>query len=186
MGWDRNWNSTWKLLSGISVPTISMNLMQKAGLMRLILTGLVSFILIVSNAQDLISTAGDFFQQEDGSISFTIGEPIIETIESVEHNITLTQGFQQSTPQVLTDVEPLDDIAVNIYPNPTTDYFNISMDEARFLDYQVFDLNGTLIKNDKITGLKTKVSLTGYLPSVYILKIIGNNTECKTFQIIKK
>lgn len=154
--------------------------------MRLILTGLICFILFVTNAQDLISTGGDFFQQSDGSISFTIGEPIIETVENEDTDITLTQGFQQSTRPLTTGIGSIDNIALNIYPNPTTDYINIATDEVKYLDYQIFDLNGVMIKDDKLTGLETRVSMTNYLPSMYILKITNDNAECKTFQIIKK
>jgi hypothetical protein len=154
--------------------------------MRFILTGLFCVFMLFSNAQDLISTGGDFFQQNSGSISFTIGEPIIETIENDGNNITLTQGFQQATPNIITGIETLDDVLVNIYPNPTTDYIHVKQDEPKYLDYQLFDLNGVMVKNDKLVGLETKVSLAEYLPSVYILKIINDNAECKTFQIIKK
>jgi len=154
--------------------------------MRFILTGLFCVFMLFSNAQDLISTGGDFFQQQSGSISFTIGEPIIETVENEDSDITLTQGFQQATPNIMTGIETFDDVLVNIYPNPTTDYINVKQDEAKYLDYQLYDLNGVMIKNEKLIGLETKVSLADYLPSVYILKIINDNAECKTFQIIKK
>jgi hypothetical protein len=44
-------------------------------------------------AQQVISTAGDYYQDENMSLSWTLGETVIETFEN--DNIVLTQGFQQ-------------------------------------------------------------------------------------------
>jgi hypothetical protein len=46
-----------------------------------------------SKAQQVIATAGDVHAKAIGSISYTIGEPVIKTLASV--NSVLTQGFQQ-------------------------------------------------------------------------------------------
>lgn len=152
--------------------------------MRLLLTGIVAFIMTVANAQDLISTGGDFFQMPSGSISFTIGEPIIETVGN-EHHI-ITQGFQQSTREITTGFDDLSDLSINVFPNPTTDIINIELSEQRSLEYQLFDLNGVLLQEDKISWIQTTISLVNYAPSVYILKLGENNVGSKTFQIVKK
>ncbi|HOY30937.1 MAG TPA: hypothetical protein PKW80_03570 [Bacteroidales bacterium] len=44
--------------------------------------------------REVISTGGDFQQNSTGSVSFTIGETVVETFETA--NIDLTQGFQQN------------------------------------------------------------------------------------------
>lgn len=153
--------------------------------MRLLLTGLVAFIMTVANAQDLISTGGDFFQKPSGSISFTIGEPIIETVGVGKH--VITQGFQQSTRPVMpTGYNELEDIAISVFPNPTTDIINIELSEERSLDYQLFDLNGVLMQEDKISMIQTTISLINYAPSIYILKLVEKNFGSRTFQIVKK
>ena len=152
--------------------------------MRLIFTGLLIAGVFISNAQDLISTGGDFFQMPSGSISFTIGEPIIETVGNENHN--LTQGFQQSTRPFISDYNELDDIEIDVYPNPTTDIVKIELSERRQLDYQLYDLHGVMLQQDKISEINTTISLGKYYPSVYILKLIDNNMGSRTFQIVKK
>lgn len=152
--------------------------------MRLIFTGLLIVGVFLSNAQDLISTGGDFFQMPSGSISFTIGEPIIETVGNASHD--LTQGFQQSTRPIVTDYNELDDIAIEVYPNPTTDIVKIELSERKQLDYQLYDLHGVMLQQDKISEINTTISLNKYYPSVYILKLIDNNLGSRTFQIVKK
>jgi hypothetical protein len=55
----------------------------------------IAFAMIAANAeaQQVITTSGGHFENENISLSFTIGEPVIETFTSA--NVTLTQGFQQ-------------------------------------------------------------------------------------------
>ena len=152
--------------------------------MRYILIGLLSILVFISNAQDLISTGGDFFQMESGSISFTIGEPIIETLGNEDH--ILTQGFQQSSRDITTGNNELEYLSINIYPNPTTDYVTVELSEIEELDYQLYDLNGILINQGQISQIETTISLNNYIPSIFILKLIDNNLGNRTFQIVKK
>ena len=49
----------------------------------------------ISIAQEVISTTGEHYENSNGSISWTIGEPVIETLGS--NNNYLTQGFHQPT-----------------------------------------------------------------------------------------
>ncbi len=53
----------------------------------------LAFISSQANAQQVIASAGGYFQNENLSLSFTLGEPVIETLQSAE--LILTQGFQQ-------------------------------------------------------------------------------------------
>lgn len=65
--------------------------------MKFILHFTIAMILAFSSfnvaAQQVIASAGGTFENQDISISFTIGEPVIETFTN--GNIILTQGFQQ-------------------------------------------------------------------------------------------
>ena len=53
---------------------------------------LVTFT-IPSYSQEVINTAGEVYETPNGSISWTIGEPVIQTLEGSENY--LTQGFHQ-------------------------------------------------------------------------------------------
>jgi hypothetical protein len=50
-------------------------------------------IAINTNAQQVIASAGGYYEGENVSVSWTLGEPVIETFEGAD--IILTQGFQQ-------------------------------------------------------------------------------------------
>ncbi len=55
----------------------------------------IAFALIAINGktQEVISTSGGYFENENISMSWTVGEPVIETFAGAD--VILTQGFQQ-------------------------------------------------------------------------------------------
>lgn len=60
---------------------------------RLLLIVAIVSISFSIKAQQVIASAGGYYQNENLSVSFSIGEPVIATFQS--NDIILTQGFQQ-------------------------------------------------------------------------------------------
>jgi len=46
-------------------------------------------------------------------------------------------------------------------------------------------MNGLLLKNEKIIGSRTKISMQHYYPATYLLIVFNGNRALKTFKIIK-
>lgn len=145
-------------------------------------------------AQEVVSTAGSYGETTSGSLSWTIGEPVIETI--TDGTNTLTQGFQQSklTVTTINDLK-LPGIELSVYPNPTNSFLSIEAktDKQRYLLLSLFDINGRLILQKKMTGNKQTIKMQNYKSGTYILKILqkkDSSTDAKycvsTFKIIKK
>ena len=44
---------------------------------------------------EIVTTAGDYYVGQGITLSWTLGEPVIETFVSTDKSVTLTQGFQQ-------------------------------------------------------------------------------------------
>lgn len=65
---------------------------------------LVLIACLHGGAQEVISTTGGFIESSEGSVSWTIGEPIIMT-EGSGNNL-VTQGFQQ--PQLARAIPTID------------------------------------------------------------------------------
>ncbi len=78
-------------------------------------------------------------------------------------------------------------LSVSAYPNPTTDYLTLSIGEFDIsnLSYQLYDMNGKLLQNAKITGNQTSIVMSNFVPANYFVKVIQGNKEVKTFKIIK-
>ena len=75
-----------------------------------------------------------------------------------------------------------------VYPNPTTNWLQLEVRNTDFsnLSYQLFDLNGRMILNEKITAETSSIQMERLPAAIFLLKVVSNNKEVKTFKIIKK
>jgi hypothetical protein len=156
---------------------------------------IIAFFLfgIAIHAQEVVSSAGSYVETTSGSLSWTVGEPVIETI--TDGTNTLTQGFQQSklTVTAINDLK-VSGIELFVYPNPTNSFLSIEVktDKQRDLLLSLFDINGRLILQKKMAGNKQTIKMQNYKPGTYILKVMEakDSTDAKfcvsTFRIIKK
>jgi hypothetical protein len=140
-----------------------------------------------AEAQEVVSTSGEFSVAGSGSLSWTIGEAITETFSS--GNITLTQGFQQSN-LTITAIDEVAGLSFSItaFPNPATDniYLMIDNKSLKNIGYQLFDTSGKLIVSAKIDEKESSISLNKFPPAVYLLKVTESDKPIKTFKVIKK
>ncbi len=136
-------------------------------------------------AQEVISTQGDSFTNTLGSIDFTIGEVVTETLNG--SSIVLTQGFHQSNIIVIpTGLKDLD-LQINVFPNPTSDIITIDVKSPIELNYQLYDIKGTVLINTALSMESNKIDLTKYGEGMYLLRFTDQNGQQKnTFRIIKK
>ena len=79
--------------------------------------------------------------------------------------------------------ENTQNIDLKVYPNPTTDYFNLTAD-SKIQSIELYDLSGRLIKTSLINDFETKQDITLLNKGTYILKIKTENGEI-TGKIIK-
>jgi len=136
---------------------------------------------------DLITTAGNFSTNSNNSVSWTIGECIIETFSN--SNNKLTQGFQQSRYEITTSVDNTGNlIKINLFPNPATDIVNLDIevqDNNEFF-FELYDLNGKCLQNGKIISTRSEIRFAGYSGSTYLLNVFSKNRKLlKSFKILK-
>ncbi len=155
--------------------------------MKKILLTLVLFSLffINLNAQEVISTSGDYFENSSGSLSWTVGESMTETYSNGTN--ILTQGFQQSEITAVSVFELENTgITVNIAPNPTTDFINLYVNDFKDINYQLYDFSGKMLKQANVYSGETKISFAELSYAAYFLKIMKGTQILKTFKIIKQ
>lgn len=149
---------------------------------------LLGLILIGVQAQEAITTTGGKALGSGGSVSYSYGQIVYTTNTSASGSVT--QGVQQPYEiSVVTQIEGTTgiDLAVSAYPNPTTDYLQLKIESEKLKDlsFQLYDMNGKLVQNDKITGSKTTINMSNFMRATYFLHIIQSNKGVKTFKIIK-
>jgi len=138
-------------------------------------------------AQDAVTSAGGDASGIDGIVSYSIGQVIYTTNEAA--NGSVVQGVQQ--PYEITIVGNNEKTQINlefdIFPNPTNSELSLSIGEypSENLIYQIFDINGKKLFEEKILSSKTNIDAVKYTPGIYFIKIIENNSDIKTFKLIK-
>ncbi len=152
---------------------------------RYFLAGLSLIITSFLGAQEVVSTGGDYFETNNGSVSFTIGEVVIETIENGQN--CLTQGFQQSTLNVFTimDEKPTGKRWI-VYPNPTQNVAKLRIPDYEGLRYQLCTYRGEIIEEGKIESEETLFSFVDSPLAAYLIRVIDNNNYIKVFKVIKQ
>ncbi|MCJ7449016.1 MAG: T9SS type A sorting domain-containing protein [Bacteroidales bacterium] len=140
------------------------------------------------HAQNAIPASGGNASGSGGSVSYSVGQIVYTT--NTGTNGSAAQGVQQPYEiSVVTSIEEALDISLEmvVYPNPTTDFIKLKIEnyEVKNLRYQLYDINGSLLKDNKVEGNETNIVMNNFLPATYFLKVTDNNKVIKTFKIIK-
>ena len=138
---------------------------------------------------EIVSTAGETFQGNSMQIDWTLGELAITTLQNSDHQIT--QGFHQPN-YIATIVDELpEEIGqVNVFPNPTSDWLEItfSLNQTNEIQTLLYDIHGRLIlkKENKGQIISEHISLKELPNGNYFLTIlIDKDQYSKTYKIQK-
>lgn len=140
-------------------------------------------------AQEVVSASGDFFTNSNGSISWTMGEPISESF--VVNQKVLSQGFQQSS-QNYTAISIITNTnLLSIFPNPFDEIIHLqNQTEEKELMLSLYDEKMALVKKKTIqTGFSNESTITflNLEAGVYFLHIQSQNGKVNSMQkLIKK
>lgn len=151
---------------------------------------------LAANAQSLerqvIASAGGFSTANGVSLSYTVGEPVIET--AVSGSVILTQGFQQPD-DITTSIKHVSNVSLNytVFPNPTDDmiFIELQSDIPVEVELSLYDITGRrIIELDNkamVNGqVREQMDLTQLAPANYILTMseVGGKV-LKTFKVQK-
>jgi hypothetical protein len=138
----------------------------------------------VSAQSDFVVAGGDA-SGPGGKISYSIGQVNF----SYEKNQgSVSQGLQQPYEIFVISgggVEGID-LEASAYPNPAFGSVTLRIDDGLIenLSYKLFDSLGRLIRSDEIVTKETLINLTVKSSATYILIVMKNKFEIKSFKII--
>ena len=157
---------------------------------KLLLLLVLSFTFGLSTlwAQQVVSSGGAYFKGTNASLSWTIGEPICETVSN--GMIVLTQGFQQGhlISSAVGDLL-LPGIISNVYPNPTDDGLNLIFKDGDFfkLEFFLYNLEGKALLQQSVKSDLTKIDMRFYPVGVYLIRVVMKSGEpIRSFRVIKR
>ena len=137
-------------------------------------------------AQEVIASAGSTLNNNNGSISFTIGESVANTL--IGSDKTVTEGFHQTNISVSMVSEMKDlEFSISAFPNPAENILILKLNKLDMtgLQYLLFDTNGKLLFLKNLESDETSIPVDKLIKGLYILKVQEGQKELKTFKIIK-
>jgi hypothetical protein len=143
----------------------------------------VLFWTVNVSAQEIISTQGDSYANSNGSIDFTIGEVITETVSDGTYD--MTQGFHQTNWNFAGIVDHKPTFQALIYPNPTSAYLNIQASDFNNVEFKLFDAQGKIVKAGRLETSETLVHVKELAPGNYSLVLFQTQNFLKTFKLTK-
>ncbi len=146
------------------------------------------FSMSISSAQEVIPASGGNAEGSGGSVSYSIGQMFYMTHEGTTGSVS--EGVQQPYEiSAITGIEEAEGIAlvVSAFPNPVTDFLILRVDQYNLenLNFHLFDINGRMVKNGKVIGHETIIDMGNLSRTTYLLRLLDNEKEIKTFRIIK-
>jgi hypothetical protein len=138
--------------------------------------------------QSILSLTGNA-SGTGGSVSYSVGQ--VAYIHYAGMSGAGTEGVQQ--PYEIQIPEGIDQEAgINLecilFPNPADAFIRLKIDnpETRLLTFQLLDINGTLLRNDKIEYAETTIPMDNLTPATYFITVSEKGKLVKTFKVIKK
>jgi hypothetical protein len=160
--------------------------MKKQKRVKFTLTLALAMGLFEAQAQQAASAAGGTATGSGGSATYTLGQ-VGYTYQS---NATGASGAGvQQAYEYLIGVDEMNGISISmkVYPNPVNSVLNIKIENNDFksFSYQLFDISGRLILENEIKDALSLLTMENLANADYLLKILKEKKEVKTFKIIK-
>lgn len=156
--------------------------------LKFTLSSLLLFCIMSLQSQENITITGGDATGSGGTVAYSVGQIVYTTHTGVDGS--MAQGVQQPYEISIVDgIEQADGINLElmVYPNPTNDFLNLIVEDYNneMLSYQLYDINGQIIKRGKILGIETTIMMEFQVPGNYLLIVFNDQNEVKTFKIIK-
>lgn len=137
--------------------------------------------------RQVFATAGTTVSNANNKVTFTIGEPIIGTIQN---STVINQGFlaAASSNTTLAVDEQFLNTAIKVYPNPVQNNLQIDFTgitgEAKLMLYSI---TGQLVKTKKLNAQNNTILMSNLQSGLYLVNLhFTDYKTIKSFKIIKK
>ena len=135
-----------------------------------------------------VNAAGGNATGTGGSASYSVGQVFFTTVSSTTTSVAegVQQPFEISVFTGVKDIKAID-LYYAAYPNPTSGKLTLKIDnfEPNSFTFQLMDVNGKILRNDKLTEKETVIDMTELKPAAYFLKVTNSKKGVKIFKIIK-
>lgn len=140
------------------------------------------------SAQEAILAAGGHAKGTGGSASYSIGQ-VFYNLHALTSG-SIAEGVQQPYEvYVISGTEETDMISLEcrVYPNPVNNFLMLQAGHTGALPlfYQLYDNQGKVLLNKRITIEECVIPMAQYAAGVYYLRVQTHNKSLRTFKIVK-
>ncbi len=140
----------------------------------------------------VISSAGDTYSSNNLVLSWSVGELVVETLES--DNIILTQGFHQGLLNALSiqEADNSDIEKIEIYPNPASEFIYVKLNKEMFKVQELpdkialYNNQGKLLFMQPIVDINTTINIKQYSSGIFYLRFSSSSSNYSKTYIIQK
>ena len=136
-------------------------------------------------AQESPTATGGEATGTGGTVSYSVGQVVYTTNTGTNGSVAqgIQQAFEISTVIGINEVSI--DLKLLVYPNPTTNYLTLNVEDNTDLNYQLSDIRGKIIESEKVSSNSTSINVVSLPTATYLLKVTKNKQVIKIFKIIK-
>ncbi len=159
---------------------------------RNLLTMLIVISATAANAQSAIVPVGGDAQSTAGSVSYTVGQVAVKTVQSSGGSVSVAEGVQQAYEIQTVGINDYPQIVLNakVFPNPTENQFQLQLNGFEIpqggMTARLYDGAGKLLQNVPVTSDETLFQIGHYATGTYLLEVLVAGRAVKTFRIIRK
>lgn len=81
------------------------------------------------------------------------------------------------------DIEP---VTASVFPNPSNDVINISLDQGQISKIELYSITGHLIYKEDINSQTHALNISNYPSGVYLVRVINQNNEILNTKVLKE
>ncbi len=139
-------------------------------------------------AQANVVGAGGNVNAAEGTVSYTIGQPVTNHLDSPGHSLNegLQQPYELFVVSTYTDLET--GLSAEVFPNPTSDYLILRMLSSQNKSatrYAITDINGMPMASKDFEETEINIPMKEFTPGTYILTLFNAKKPVHQFKIIK-
>jgi hypothetical protein len=147
----------------------------------------MSYVFSQSTSPDVIITSGDVIVGEEASLSWTIGESLIESFG--ENDLSLLQGFQEleDYPVAIEEIDSENSMVI-VYPTRTTGkvYVVFSGMISTYYNAELIDMSGKICNTYDFNTDHNEINLGEFPQGIYMLIIMDkSNNPVKQLEIVR-
>ena len=141
----------------------------------------------LAQAQESINASGGGASGSGGTVTYSVGQVAYTTHTNA--SVAVSQGVQQAYEVFMVGFKETElNISLLVFPNPTAHHLTLQISDYKNenLSYQLFDMQGKLLKTGQVKAKQTQIN-TKFLPSAtYFLNVINQeNKKVQSYKIIK-